>query len=138
MMKLTPENKATWLEALDTHSKTKCSLVATTDNCSSYCCLGVAGKVLLGLSDDDLEKESEYITNITNVVNIEKDFNSTYTHLEDVLLQNAAVDDRMLAYINEFCLLEDFRSATIETFLAYLNDRTDTFKEVKDFITKYL
>jgi len=140
MLKLTEQDKRKWLEALDTYPKTKSTLAQMYDDKYSYCCLGVAGKVLLNLSDYDLEAEREYLTNIDNNLLTKKAFKSTYNLLKEVLLQDVTVDDEMLAYINEYYLssgFEDF-SGRIEAFLAYVNDRTNTFEEVKDFITRFL
>ena len=142
MMKLTPENKATWLQALNTHSKAKSSLVATTNNCSSYCCLGVAGKVLLGLSDDILDTGSGFLSDTGNAV-IENPLESNHNFSDTVVFQDITVDDEMFAYANAFYSSRSSDKSfvsygSIERFLGNLNDATETFKEVKDFITKYL
>jgi len=142
MIKLIDDDKRVWLEALDTYPKTERYLAEmnTYTYLYSYCCLGVAGSVLLNLSDYDLEKESDYITTIDKSLITKKAFKSTYSLLKEVLIQDVTEDDEMLAYVNEYYLstgFEDFMG-TIETFLIYVNDRTNTFEEVKDFITKYL
>jgi len=147
-MKLTPENKAAWLEALDTHSKGKGSLVKMNTNySSSYCCLGVAGKVLLGASDEDLEKQSHYLTEVYRCEmqgGIAFAFQANRTFLKEVLTQKITDNMDLSEYAANFysAHLESNQhrpnSDTVERFLGYMNDRTDTFEEIKYVINTYL
>jgi len=143
MIKLNDDDKRVWLEALDTHSKAKSSLVEmNTDSSYSYCCLGVAGKVLLGLSDDILDTESGFLSDIGNAI-IENPLESNHNFSDTVVFQDITVDDEMFAYANAFYSSRSSDKSfvsygSIERFLGNLNDATETFKEVKDFITKYL
>jgi len=143
MIKLNDDDKRVWLDALDTHSKAKSSLVEmNTDSSYSYCCLGVAGKVLLGASDEELEKQSYYLTEAKR--GMEFAFQANRTFLKEVLTQKITDNLSLSEYAANFysAHLESNQhrpnSDTVERFLGYMNDRTDTFEEIKYVINTYL
>jgi len=126
MIKLTDDNKKTWLDALAKMPKT-CFVLRSN---IGYCCLGVAGKVLLDMTEEELR---------TNKLDEALAQNSVNRNFKEVLDQPTSSE--MLTAYNIPGAITSFKPSLhikVGDCLTAINDSTTTFDEVINVITTYL
>jgi len=126
MIKLTDDNKKTWLDALAKMPKT--CFVLRSD--IGYCCLGVGAKVLLDMTEEELR---------TNKMNVDLGQNSVNRNFKEVLDQPAS-SEMLTTYIMPRAItsFDPFLHIKVGHYLTAINDSTTTFDEVINVITTYL